>query len=78
MEFIRPMDSMTSSIEGDWAEIKELEKNERYTHLLHQLSLRPSRSTLELYKSQLHSWSTGLPQEDSIPRQALPSRSYEL
>jgi len=30
LEFTRPMDSVTSSEEGDWAEIKELEKNERY------------------------------------------------
>ena len=30
LEFIRPMNSVTSSDEGDWAEKKELEKNERY------------------------------------------------
>ena len=30
LEFTRPMDSVTSSEEGDWVEIKELEKNERY------------------------------------------------
>jgi len=30
LEFTRPMDSVTSSDEGDWAEIRELEKNERY------------------------------------------------
>ena len=30
LEFTRPMDSVTSLDEGDWAEIKELEKNERY------------------------------------------------
>jgi len=30
LEFTRPMDSVTSSDEGDWAERKELEKNERY------------------------------------------------
>jgi len=30
LEFTRPMDSVMSSDEGDWAELKELEKNERY------------------------------------------------
>ena len=30
LEFTLPMDSVTSSAEGDWAEIKELEKNKRY------------------------------------------------
>jgi len=30
LEFTRPMDSLTSSPEGDWAERKELEKNARY------------------------------------------------
>jgi len=30
LEFTRPMDSVTSSQEGDWAETKELEKNMRY------------------------------------------------
>jgi hypothetical protein len=30
LEFTRPMDSVTSSPEGDWAERKELEKNARY------------------------------------------------
>ena len=30
LEFIRPLDSVTLSDEGDWAERKELEKNERY------------------------------------------------
>jgi len=30
LEFIRPMDSVTSSPEGDWAERKELKKNTRY------------------------------------------------
>jgi len=30
LEFTRQMDSVTSSDEGDWAEIKELEENERY------------------------------------------------
>jgi len=30
LEFTRPMDLVTSSDEGDWAERKELEKNERY------------------------------------------------
>ena len=30
LEFIRPMASVTSSDKGDWAKIKEIEKNERY------------------------------------------------
>jgi len=30
LEFTRPMDSVSSSPEGDWAERKELEKNARY------------------------------------------------
>jgi len=30
LELTRPMDSVTSSDEGDWAERKELENNERY------------------------------------------------
>jgi len=30
LEFTRPMDSVTSSPKGDWAERKELEKNARY------------------------------------------------
>jgi len=30
LEFTHPMDSVTSSDEGDWAERKEIEKNERY------------------------------------------------
>ena len=30
LEFTRPMDSVTSSQEGDWADTKELEKNMRY------------------------------------------------
>jgi len=30
LEFTRPMDLVTFSDEGDWAETKELEKNERY------------------------------------------------
>jgi len=30
LEITRPMDSVTSSLEGDWAETKELEKNARY------------------------------------------------
>ena len=30
LEFTRPMDSVSSSLEGDWAEKKELEKNARY------------------------------------------------
>jgi len=30
LEFTRPMDSVTSSEEGDWVERKELEKNARY------------------------------------------------
>jgi len=30
LEFTRPMDSVSSSDEGDWAERKELEKNEGY------------------------------------------------
>ena len=30
LEFTRPMDSVTFSLEGDWAERKELEKNARY------------------------------------------------
>ena len=30
LEFTRPMGSVTSSDEGDWAKRKELEKNERY------------------------------------------------
>jgi len=47
LEFIRPMDSVTSSDVGEWAERKELEKNERYgMHLyfinyLSALSERP-------------------------------------
>jgi len=31
LEFTSPMHSVSSSDEGDWAERKELEKNERYT-----------------------------------------------
>jgi len=41
LEFTRPMDSVTSSDEGDWAEIKELEKNKRYgihIYFIHHLS----------------------------------------
>ena len=30
VEFTRPMDSVTSSPEGDWVQKKELEKNARY------------------------------------------------
>jgi len=30
LEFTCPMDSVTFSDEGDWADVKELEKNERY------------------------------------------------
>jgi len=32
LEFTRPMDSMTSSEEGNWAERKKSEKNARYAH----------------------------------------------
>jgi len=31
-EFTRPMDSVTSSEEGDWAERKDSDKDARYTH----------------------------------------------
>ena len=47
LDFTRPMDSVTSSDEGDWAERKQLEKNERYgmhlyfIHYLSALSGRP-------------------------------------
>ena len=30
LEFTRPMDSVSSSLEGDWVERKELEENARY------------------------------------------------
>jgi len=35
LEFTRPMDSVTLSPEGDWAERKELEKNARYGIMMH-------------------------------------------
>ena len=41
MEFNRPMDSVSSSPEGDWAEREELEKNARYgmhIYLINHLS----------------------------------------
>ena len=44
----------------------------RNAHLFHQLSQRSSRSSLELYTSQLHSGSMGLPQTDSISGQTPP------
>ena len=72
------MDSVSSSPEGDWAERKELEKNARYGMHIYFINQRPSWSSLELYTSQFHSGSTGLPQTDPTPRQALPPRSYEL
>ena len=53
------------------------ERQIRNAHLLYQQSQRSSWPSLELYTIQLHSWSTGLPQTDPIPRQAPPPRSYE-
>jgi len=47
LEFTRPMDSVTSSDEGDWAETKELEKNERYRmHIYFSIILAPSMADL--------------------------------
>jgi len=74
LEFARPMGSVSSSDEGDWAERKELEKNERYC--MHIYFINYLSASMELYTSQLHSWSTRL--EDPIPRQTLPSRGDEL
>ena len=47
LEFIRPMDSVTSSPEGDWAERKILEKNVRYgmhIYVINHLSALYGRS----------------------------------
>jgi len=80
LEFIRPMDSVTSSEEGDWAEIKKLEENERYgmhIYFINHLSAlqgRPWNCT----QAEFTNWTTRLPHADPIPRQAPPSRSYEL
>jgi len=41
LEFTRPMDSISSSDEGDWAERKKLDNNERYglhRYFIHHLS----------------------------------------
>jgi hypothetical protein len=46
LEYTRPVDSVTSSEEGDWAELKELEKNERYgmhIYFINYLSARNGR-----------------------------------
>jgi len=79
LEFTLPMDSVTSSAEGDWAEIKELEKNKRYTMHIYFINYLSAfhGAILELNTSQLHSWSTWLPQEDPIARQTPPSLSDE-
>jgi len=73
LESTRPMDSVTSSDNGDWAERKELEKNERYglhryfINYLSALSGRPWNC--------LHGWSTLLSQENLISRKTSPSRA---
>jgi len=61
------MDSVSSSLEGDWAERTELEKNARYgihIYFINHLSTlhgRPWNCT-----QSNHSWSTGLPQTDQF------------
>jgi len=76
LEFTRPMDSVGGRLGGEKGTREE--RQIRNAHLLHQPSQRPSRSSLELYTSQLHSGSTGLPQTNLISRQAPPPRSFEL
>jgi len=81
LEFTRPMDSVTSSEEGDWAELKELEKNERYgmhIYFISYLSVPHGRRWNYTQVKFTVAGSTQLPQEDPIPRQTLPSWSNKL
>ena len=50
LEFTRPMDSVISSDEGDWSELKKSEKDARYAHHGY-LIIYPNRTTLNLERA---------------------------
>jgi len=68
------MDSVTLADKGDWAERKELEKNERYGMHLYFINYLSTLNGRHWNCSQANL----LSREDPFPRQTLPSRGDEL
>ena len=63
LEFTRPMDSVTTSDEGDWVERKETEMDARFAHHRYFINyLSAQRGRQWKWTGQLHDWYKGLAQ----------------